>query len=109
MYRGTIISLCDLTGIMVKPWVESGYRAVLVDPQHKEQSIQGGVERLPFTILDAMPRLSEIIKNENVVFVFGFPPCTDVAVSGLLILKVNVKKTLIFKQKQHLLLRNAEL
>lgn len=82
MYRGTIISLCDLTGIMVKPWVESGYRAVLVDPQHKEQSIQGGVERLPFTILDAMPRLSEIIKNENVVFVFGFPPCTDVAVSG---------------------------
>ena len=77
MYRGTIISLCDLTGIMVKPWVESGYRAVLVDPQHKEQSTQGGVERLPFTILDAMPRLSEIIKNENVVFVFGFPPCTD--------------------------------
>ena len=82
MYRGTIISLCDLTGIMVKPWVESGYRAVLVDPQHKEQSNKGGVERLPFTILDAMPRLSEIIKNENVVFVFGFPPCTDVAVSG---------------------------
>ena len=42
MNKGTVISLCDLTGIMVQPWVESGYRAVLVDPQHKEQSNQGG-------------------------------------------------------------------
>lgn len=82
MYKGTVISLCDLTGIMVQPWVEAGYRAVLVDPQHETQSIQGGVERLPFTILEAMPRIAQIIKNESVVFVFGFPPCTDVAVSG---------------------------
>lgn len=82
MYKGTVISLCDLTGIMVQPWVEAGYRAVLVDPQHEAQSNQGGVEKLPLTILDAMPHLSQIIKNENVVFVFGFPPCTDVAVSG---------------------------
>lgn len=82
MNRGMIISLCDLTGIMVQPWVESGYHAVLVDPQHKEYSVDGRVERLPLTILEAMPRLSEIIKNNDVVFVFGFPPCTDVAVSG---------------------------
>jgi len=40
------------------------------------------VERIAGTILDAMPRLSEIIRTERVVFVFGFPPCTDVAVSG---------------------------
>lgn len=61
----TIISLCDYTGIMVKPWVDAGYYAVLVDPQH-----------------EAMPRLSEIIKTHDVCFVAGFPPCTDVAVSG---------------------------
>jgi hypothetical protein len=30
----TVISLCDLTGNMTQPWVESGYNAVLVDPQH---------------------------------------------------------------------------
>ena len=42
MDRGVIISLCDLTGIMVQPWVEAGYRAVLVDPQREQQSIQGG-------------------------------------------------------------------
>ena len=58
MHKGTVISLCDLTGIMVQPWVDAGYRAVLVDPQHEQQSNQGGVEKLPFTILEAMPRLS---------------------------------------------------
>lgn len=34
--HGIIISLCDLTGVMVMPWVRAGYRAILVDPQHKD-------------------------------------------------------------------------
>lgn len=80
--KGTIISLCDLTGHMTLPWVESGYRAVLVDPQHGTSSNDGRVERIAGTVLDAAPRLSEIIRTEIVVFVAGFPPCTDVAVSG---------------------------
>ncbi|MGI4594240.1 dcm methylase, partial [Klebsiella pneumoniae] len=33
MSKGTIIGLCDITGVMAEPWVEAGYRAVLVDPQ----------------------------------------------------------------------------
>lgn len=82
MSKGTIICLCDITGVMAAPWVEAGYRAVLVDPQHQETSIDGPVERISATILDAMPRLSQIIRTENVVMVVGFPPCTDVAVSG---------------------------
>lgn len=81
-YIGTIICLCDLTGIMAQPWVDAGYRAVLVDPQHGVSSNDGRVERLAMTVIEAMPRLSEIIRTENVVFVAGFPPCTDVAVSG---------------------------
>lgn len=80
--KGTIISLCDLTGVMVEPWVQAGYRAVLVDPQHGTSSNDGRVEKIAGTVLDAAPRLSEIIRTENVVFVAGFPPCTDVAVSG---------------------------
>lgn len=80
--NGTIISLCDLTGVMVEPWVQAGYRAVLVDPQHETTRVEGGIEKLACTIVGAMPRLSEIIRTETVVFVAGFPPCTDVAVSG---------------------------
>lgn len=78
----TIISLCDYTGIMVKPWVDAGYYAVLVDPQHAEHSVDGLIERVPMTLLEAMPRIGEIIRTHDVVFVAGFPPCTDVAVSG---------------------------
>lgn len=82
MTKGTIICLCDITGVMAAPWVEAGYRAVLVDPQHPATSINGPIERISATILEAMPRLSQIIRTENVVIVIGFPPCTDVAVSG---------------------------
>ncbi|MBU2136560.1 MAG: dcm methylase, partial [Alphaproteobacteria bacterium] len=34
------------------------------------------------TVLEAACRLGEIIRGRRVVFVAGFPPCTDVAVSG---------------------------
>lgn len=80
--RGTAIFLCNLTMNMAQPWVDAGYRVVLVDPQHPETRVDGLVERIAGTILEAMPRLGEIIRRERVVFVFGFPPCTDVAVSG---------------------------
>lgn len=80
--EGTMISLCDITGHMVQPWVDAGYRAVLVDPQHGTTRNDGRVERIADTVLGAACRLGEIIRDERVVFVAGFPPCTDVAVSG---------------------------
>jgi hypothetical protein len=80
--KGVIISLCDLTGAMVSPWVAAGYDAVLVDPQHGKYSNDGRIERLPCTVIEAACRLGEIIRGRRVVMVAGFPPCTDVAVSG---------------------------
>lgn len=80
--RGTAIFLCNLTMNMAQPWVDAGYRVVLVYPQHPETGTNGLVERISGTILGALPRLGQIIRSERIVFVFGFPPCTDVAVSG---------------------------
>lgn len=82
MSAGTVILLCNLTLNMAQPWLDAGYRVVLVDPQHAVSSNDGRIERIAGTVLDAMPRLSVIIRTERIVFVFGFPPCTDVAVSG---------------------------
>lgn len=80
---GVYIGLCELTGIMAQPWAEAGFRVVLVDPQHERTDEPGSrIERIRGTILEAMPRLSQILRTERVVFVAGFPPCTDVAVSG---------------------------
>jgi len=78
----TVISLCDLTGHMVQPWLEAGYDVVLVDPQHGTSSWVGRVEKIAETVEGAMPRLAEIMARRHVAAVFAFPPCTDMAVSG---------------------------
>ena len=83
----TIISLCDLTGNMVQPWVDAGYSAFLVDPQHGTTSTEtlpngATITRFAGTIEDAMPLIAALIAAGKVAAVFGFPPCTDMAVSG---------------------------
>lgn len=82
MNRGVVVSLCDLTGNMVQPWLAAGYRAVLVDPQHGVDSVDGPVTKIAGTVEDAMERLGALIRSGSVAMVFGFPPCTDMAVSG---------------------------
>jgi len=74
-----VISLCDFTGNFVRPWVDAGHEAVLVDPQHLFEREIEGVTHLPFTVEAAIPRLALLT---NVAFVAAFPPCTDLAVSG---------------------------
>lgn len=82
----TAISLCDLTGNFVRPWLDAGHDAILVDPQHgvdRVERIGGGlVTKLACTVAEALPFLAEVIRESDVVFVAGFPPCTDMAVSG---------------------------
>lgn len=69
-----VLSLCDRTGNMVRPWLEAGVRCVTVDLREAENAhplrthIVGDVRGLR---LDSSP-----------TFVFAFPPCTDLASSG---------------------------
>lgn len=75
-----VVSLCDHSGNMMKPWVDAGCVAVLVDPLHDVVSFDGQVLRLPFTVGEVMflgPKLRHLA-----VFAAAFPPCTDLAVSG---------------------------
>lgn len=76
-----VICLCDLTGIFAEPWTHFGYSVLLVDPQHTDLG-QGPYVKFPGTIDDALPLVSTLIRSRQVAFVAGFPPCTDVAVSG---------------------------
>lgn len=80
-----VISLCDITGTMVEPWVEAGYEAVLVDPQHGEGVHRDGqITRIGHVIDSARTWsfLRQVLKGRSVAFVAAFPPCTDLAVSG---------------------------
>jgi hypothetical protein len=76
------VSLCDLTGNMVRPWVDAGYHAVLVDPQHVISHQEGRVTKLAKTVDGAMPFLSDLFRDFAIAAVFGFPPCTELAGSG---------------------------
>lgn len=78
----TVISLCDITGNGVQPWVEAGYKALLVDPQHGTTRTEGLVTKFAGTIEDAMPAIGTLIRSGDVAMVMGYPPCTDMSVSG---------------------------
>lgn len=82
MSRPIVISLCDITGHMVQPWVDAGYEAMLVDPQHGESRWEGGIFKFAGTVEEALPYLGKLIRHRTVAAVFSFPPCTDMAVSG---------------------------
>ena len=100
----TVISLCDLTGHMVQPWVEAGYNAFLVDPQHvltRTETLPNGatITRFAGTIEEAMPAIGELIRSGNVAAVFGFPPCTHMAVSGARWFKAKYEADKLFQAK----------
>jgi hypothetical protein len=80
--KNVVLSLADLTGNAVAPWVEAGYEAFLVDPQHGTTRTEGHVTKFAGTIEDAMPAIGKLIQANRIAFVMGWPPCTHLAVSG---------------------------
>lgn len=98
-----VIALCDLTGVFVQPWVEAGYDAILVDPQHgiDHEELVGAatVRKLAQTVSEAMPYLAHVIRHEPLAFVAGFPPCTDMAVSGARWFETKRERDALFQAK----------
>lgn len=74
--KGTVLSLCDRTGNMVRPWAEAGYKCICVDIQHEGIRTEGNITFIGADVRFWMPppRKYEIV--------FAFPPCTNLAVSG---------------------------
>lgn len=72
--RGTVLSLCDRTGNMVKPWLEAGYSALTVDTQEASNPHPQRVH--------LVRDVRRCVPLGDFVAVFAFPPCTHFAVSG---------------------------
>lgn len=76
--NGTVLSLCDRTGVMVQPWLEAGYECVLVDVQHPRGVHRGDGKlwRIGWDVreFDA--------SSYSLAITFAFPPCTNLSVSG---------------------------
>ena len=81
--KGVVISLCDKTGNMVRPWAEAGWDCYCYDIQHSIRSDhveQAGSGRITFRWADVRSLTPESLPRPNRIF--AFPPCTNLAVSG---------------------------
>lgn len=77
---GLVLSLCDYTGNMVRPWVEAGYDALCLDIQHSIRA-----DRVKDSITYRWADVRSVTPSDfpiKPVMVFAFPPCTHLAVSG---------------------------
>lgn len=83
------VFLYDRTGYMAKPWLDAGYECWLIDAQHEPGiSVSGNLVKVGAWISTDKQKQVEQLKQlaseigVGVQFVFGFPECTDLAVSG---------------------------
>lgn len=74
-----VISLCDRSGVFVKPWADAGYECWCVDIQHsiRQERTVGNIHYVWGDVRSWVPP-----ENFDITFVAAFPPCTHVAVSG---------------------------
>ncbi|BBU60395.1 hypothetical protein MSC49_03300 [Methylosinus sp. C49] len=75
--RGAVLSLCDRTGNMARPWADAGFECFCVDLQHPD----GGHARDGLTWIGADVR-AWLPPPRRYAIVFAAPPCTHLAVSG---------------------------
>lgn len=81
------VFLYDYTGIMAQPWLDAGYECWCFDGQHKPSVERDGLHVKVGMWFDAYRTAEHVEQIKNIVgdgvcFVFGFPECTDMAVSG---------------------------
>lgn len=81
------IFLYDYTGIMAKPWLDAGYECWCFDGQHPEGITRDGNHikvGMWFDAYNTRAHVNQIkqMVGDGVCFVFGFPECTHLAVSG---------------------------
>lgn len=88
-----VIFLFDYTGIMAKPWADAGYECYCFDGQHESGVWGSGYKNIINVgmwfnnnatgdfIDDDIEKIINVT-GDDVCFVFGFPECTQLAVSG---------------------------
>lgn len=75
-----VLSLCDYSGNMVRPWAKAGYPCICVDikTERADEYFESGgsISYVEADLFDYLPPL------RTYRIVFAFPDCTNLAVSG---------------------------
>lgn len=85
MKKDVVISLFDVTGNMIKPWLNAGYECYIVDIQHPVAYDTYGITsdgKLHRVHADLSRPWLPPVARESIAFVAAFPPCDHLAVSG---------------------------
>jgi hypothetical protein len=77
-----VLSLFDLTGNMLKPWLEAGYECHLFDWQHPKGIRRREDGMWTYGLDLEKPNMTIFQDYTDVSFISCFPPCTDLSVSG---------------------------
>lgn len=83
--KDVVISLFDVTGKMVSPWLDAGYECWIVDIQHPVAYGSDGITkegRLHKVHWDLTKPWLCPVDRSRIAFVSAFPPCDHLAVSG---------------------------
>tara|TARA_R110000851_G_scaffold31789_1_gene85649 strand:- start:141 stop:830 length:690 start_codon:yes stop_codon:yes gene_type:complete len=77
-----VLSFYDYTGVALKPW--QGFDCYAFDIQHKGEIKRENVTYCETNLYNTkvLAQLTQRFKKGEVSFILGFPPCTDLAVSG---------------------------
>ena len=70
-----VLSLCDYTGNMLKPWAEAGHECTAVDIKHNGFSTRDGVDYFGASVQEY-----KSFTEDEYDIIFAFPPCTHTAV-----------------------------
>lgn len=97
MRQPVMISMCDLTGNMARPWANAGFLCICVDIQHSIRATQkNGYAKVETTPMGGMIYYvygdarswkptnfrKDFFKHYSIAFVACFPVCTNMAGSG---------------------------
>ena len=113
LMKKQIISLYDYTAEAVKPWAEDGFNCFCYDIQHEETEQTeifksgGSITKIKMDLQETeqkkgaygheftfYPFIFELLKRHSykTKFLFGWPPCFDLAVSGAAHFKTKAEK-----------------
>jgi hypothetical protein len=120
MMKPVAVFLYDFTGIMARPWADAGYICYCFDGQHPEGVSRSehanifnvgmwfGKDRTGVTIPADVDKVLGIT-GAQVEFLFAFPECTDLAVSGAGWFKKKKEANLYFQEEAMVLFYLAAL
>jgi len=102
-----VLSLFDLTGYMVKPWTENGHETTIVDIQHTGEQVANATKALSIDLSNP-EAVQTLLLEVRPDLIFGFPPCTDLAVSGARWFATKAAADPLFQEKAIALARVVE-